>query len=45
MISSTWIRNREENPYQEPIEDDELTEEDTKYQNFKRTEKFGVDHH
>ena len=39
------LETGEENPYQEPIEDDEITEQDTKYAKFFRgaLKKFGVD--
>ena len=44
-IETPELETGEENPYQEPIADDELTEEDTKYAKFFRgaLKKFGVD--
>ena len=44
-IETPDLETGEENPYQEPIEDDEITEEDTKYAKFFRgaLKKFGVD--
>ena len=43
-IETPELETGEENPYQEPIADDELTEEDTKYAKFFRgaLKKFGV---
>ncbi len=43
-IETPEIETGEENPYQEPIADDELTEEDTKYAKFFKgaLKKFGV---
>ena len=44
-IETPELETGEENPYQEPIEDDEITEQDTKYAKFFRgaLKKFGVD--
>ena len=44
-IETPELETGEENPYQEPIADDELTEEDTKYAKFFRSalKKFEVD--
>ena len=44
-IETPELETGEENPYQEPIKDDEITEEDTKYAKFFRgaLKKFGVD--
>ena len=44
-IETPELETGEENPYQEPIADDELTEEDTKYAKFFKgaLKKFGVD--
>ena len=44
-IETPELETGEENPYQEPIEDDEITEEDTKYAKFFKgaLKKFGVD--
>ena len=44
-IETPELETGEENPYQEPIEDDEITEQDTKYAKFFRSalKKFGVD--
>ena len=44
-IETPELEPGEENPYQEPIEDDEITEQDTKYAKFFRgaLKKFGVD--
>ena len=43
-IETPELETGEENPYQEPIEDDEITEEDTKYAKFfsGALKKFGV---
>ncbi len=43
-IETPELETGEENPYQEPIEDDEITEEDTKYAKFFKgaLKKFGV---
>ena len=43
-IETPELETGEENPYQEPIADDELTEEDTKYAKFFKgaLKKFGV---
>ena len=43
-IETPELETGEENPYQEPIADDELTEEDTKYATFFKgaLKKFGV---
>ena len=43
-IETPELETGEENPYQEPIEDDEITEQDTKYAKFFRgaLKKFGV---
>ena len=43
-IETPELETGEENPYQEPIADDELTEEDTKYAKFfsGALKKFGV---
>ena len=44
-IETPELETGEENPYQEPIADDEITEQDTKYAKFFRgaLKKFGVD--
>ena len=44
-IETPELETGEENPYQEPIEDDEITEQDTKYAKFFRgaLKKFGGD--
>jgi len=44
-IETPELETGEENPYQEPIEDDEITEEDTEYAKFFKgaLKKFGVD--
>ena len=44
-IETPELETGEENPYQEPIADDEITEEDTKYAKFFKgaLKKFGVD--
>ena len=44
-IETPELEAGEQNPYQEPIEDDEITEQDTKYAKFFRgaLKKFGVD--
>ena len=43
-IETPELETGEENPYQEPIKDDEITEEDTKYAKFFKgaLKKFGV---
>ena len=43
-IETPELETGEENPYQEPIEDDEITEQDTKYAKFFKgaLKKFGV---
>jgi len=43
-IETPELETGEENPYQEPIEDDEITEEDTRYAKFFKgaLKKFGV---
>jgi len=44
-IETPELETGEENPYQEPIADDEITEQDTKYAKFFKgaLKKFGVD--